>query len=519
MSDAITVIELNEEAVPGVSLVSNARRSRGASAEFGKLRFWGKRMNQSCKLLVPIVCFVLWTASAQHTQAQAMNGLIEGVVRARNGSVLSGVTVGIRNRDNGSTRSLRTNNTGRYRAPLLPLGTYEILAEREGYAATRQSGIALDLGQTLSVNFTMSPAASLEGAGLVSPMPLVDERKHPSASVNKTFLQNLPLYGRKFMDLGIMVPGATEFGDRDTSATGDFAGVNHFYSNALVDGVDAYQAWSNFPKGKFLVPFEFSENAIREFQVLHGNFNAEFGRSGGGLINVVTKSGTNEWHGNGSYLLSDSGMNATPRFAFTKPKSRQHQFDVSAGGPVARDRFFVFTNYDQMIRRDPMIVTPGTALDGFDSTLAAITTPDERQRFIQARDFVHSLTGDFDRDIDQYTYLFKTDWNLSAAHSLSARFNYQHLDATNVPENGFNTPIISGTSVSNNGSVDVTNTSVALQWSAVCTPQLIGEARLHYTVGTEDQIPNAMGRRCASEACPPVLRTAVATYFRRRCGK
>ena len=451
-------------------------------------------MNAFYRLLPVAFCCLLLVALPRYARSQAMNGIIEGTVRSQGGPVLSGVNVGIRNQENGSTRSLRTDASGRYRAVLLPLGNYEILAGLQGYATTQQTGITLEVGQTATVNFTLRMVGTPETVNVTTRMPLIDaDQKQPSTTLNRNFVQNLPLYGRKFMDLGILVPGATEFGDRDTSATGDFAGVNHFYSNALVDGVDAYQAWSNLPKGKFLVPFEFSESAIGEFQVLNGNFNAEFGRSAGGMINVVTKSGTNSWHGDGSYLFSDSGLNSTPRFAATKPKTRQHQFGVSVGGPLIRDRLFLFSNYDQTVRRDPLIVTSGTALTGFDSTLATITNPAEQTRFIQARDFVVSQTGNFDRDIDQYTYLARFDWRLNSAHSLSARLNFQHLDATNVPENGFNTPVISGMAVTNNGTVAVTNTSLALQWTTLLSPQIVNEARLHYTVGTEDQLPNGEG--------------------------
>src|SRR5262249_26444313 len=159
-------------------------------------------------------------------------------------------------------------------------------------------------------------------------------------------------------------------------------GVNHFYANGLVDGVDAYQAWSNLPKAKFLVPYEFSQSAIREFQVMPGNFDAEFGHSAGGLVNVATKSGTNRWHGDISYFFGDSALDAAPRFAATKPKTRDQLVSGSIGGPLVRDRLFIFGGADLQRRTEPMIVTFGTVLDGFDTTLASITNPDERQRLL-----------------------------------------------------------------------------------------------------------------------------------------
>src|SRR6266850_3411423 len=333
------------------------------------------------------ICFILTgffliaAAGPLHAQSQAMNGVIEGTIRAENGPAVAGVSVGLRNQDNGVVRRLQTDSGGRYRAPLRPLGNYEITAEREGFIAYRQSGISLGIGQTLTINVILRRTLSAEPISVITASPLIEsDRKQPGTTINRKFVESLPLYGRKFMDLGVMVPGATEFGDRDTSATADFAGVNHFYSNAIIDGTNSYQAWSGLPNGKFVVPFEFSQNAIQEFQILNGNFTAEFGRSAGGLINVVTKSGTNRMHGDASYLFSDSSMNATPRFALRKPKTRQHQFTGSLGGPLVADKLFLFGNYDQQPRREPMIVIPGTVLDGFDGTLASITNPDEQQR-------------------------------------------------------------------------------------------------------------------------------------------
>src|SRR6266704_909093 len=387
-----------------------------------------------------LFCFVAAFGSLSATslpgQSEATKGVIEGIVRSENGFVLPAVSVTITNQDDGTQRRVQTDMLGRCRSPSLSLGNYQIAAERAGFITTRQSGIVLQIAQTLNLSFTLKQASG-EAVTVVVRQPVVElDRKQPSTTLNRRFVDNLPIRSRKFLDLGVLVPGATEFGERDTNATADLSGVNHSYTSELVDGTDAYQAWSNLPKAKFLVPFEFSQSAVREFQVLAGNFNAEFGRSAGGLVNVVTRSGTNEWHGEGSYFLSDAAFNAKPRFAATKPKTREHLFGASLGGPFVKDRFFIFGDYSQQIRTEPLIVTSGTVLDGFDATLASITSPDEQQRFLRARDRVRSLTGDFTRDIDHYTGLIRGDWHPTSIHAISARFNYQNLHATNVPENG-----------------------------------------------------------------------------------
>jgi hypothetical protein len=443
--------------------------------------------------LVFILAAFCFLPASLEAQSEATKGVIEGTVRGENGSPLPGVAVTIINQENGTQRRIQTDMLGRYRSPSLPLGSYQIEAGRSGFLTTRQNGIVLQIAQTLNVSFVLKQAPG-DAVTVLARQPVVElDRKQPSTTMNSRFVDNLPVRSRKFLDLGVLVPGATEFGERDTSATADFSGVNHFYSNGLVDGTDAYQAWTNLPKAKFLVPFEFSQSAVREFQVLAGNFNAEFGRSGGGLVNVVTKSGTNNWHGEAFYFISDSALNATPRFAATKPDTRDQLFGGSLGGPLVKDRFFVFGDLSKQIRSEPLVVTSGTVLDGYDTTLASITDPQERQRFIQAGDFVRSLTGVFSRDIDQYTGLIRGDWHPNSTHAISSRFNYQNLNATNVPENGFTTPIVTGMAISNNGRVEVDNGSFSTQWTASISPTIVNEARMQYAPSTEDTIANAPG--------------------------
>jgi hypothetical protein len=444
-------------------------------------------------LIFLLAGFCLLSTPSLQGQSQATRGVIEGIVRSETGTPLQGVSLTITNQDDGTQRRIQTDMLGRYRSPSLPLGNYQIAAEQAGFITTRQSGIVLQIAQTLNVSFVLKQATG-DAVTVVARQPVLElDRKQPSTTLNRRFVDNLPIRSRKFLDLGVLVPGATEFGDRDTSATADFSGVNHFYADGLVDGTDAYQAWSNLPKAKFLVPFEFSQSAVREFQVLTGNFNAEFGRSAGGLVNVVTRSGTNDWHGEAFYFFSDSAMNAKPRFAATKPQTRDHLFGGSVGGPISKDRLFMFGDFSRQLRREPLIVTPGTVLDGFDATLASITSPDEQQRFIAARNLVSSLTGDFTRDINQYTGLLRGDWHPNSNHSISARFNYQDLHATNVPENGFTTPIVTGMAISNNGRVAVDNGSLSMQWTATISPTLLNELRVQFAPGTEKQIPNAEG--------------------------
>src|SRR5262245_31773655 len=131
-------------------------------------------MKRLWKFVAGSILGLMVASTGLHAQSHATNGVIEGIIRAQNGPALSGVSVGFRNQDNGAVRSLQTDKSGRYRATLLPLGNYEIRAEREGYATIRQTGIALQLGETLVVNFVMPPALSPQPVSLLLKPPPVD---------------------------------------------------------------------------------------------------------------------------------------------------------------------------------------------------------------------------------------------------------------------------------------------------------------------------------------------------------
>ena len=427
-------------------------------------------------------------------QSQAINGTIQGAIRDDRGVALARAAIVIRNLDTGTQRKLVTDARGRYRAPLLPLGSYEISAGLDGFATARRAGIVLEIAQTLNVDFILKPASAGQNQDLLAKASFVEtERKQPSTTLNERFVNNLPLSGRKFLDLGVMVPGATEFGERDSSATADFAGVSHFFSSLLVDGTEAYQAWTQLPRGRFVAPFEFSQDAVREFQVLNSSFTAEFGRSAGGLMNVITKSGANQWHGDAFYFMTGSRLNATPRFVTTEPDTLQQQFGGALGGPIRRDKVFFFTSYDQQVRTEPIVVTSGTVLNGFDTALRSITDAEERQKFLEAGDFIRSLTGDFSRSVDQFTLLGKTDWQVTQNHNLSVRFNHHNFKATNLPQVEFGIPIVIGTALSNAGRATIKNNSLVLQFSSVLSSQVLNEARFQFAAGDEQAVPNGEG--------------------------
>jgi outer membrane receptor protein involved in Fe transport len=177
--------------------------------------------------------------------------------------------------------------------------------------------------------------------------------------IDERAILNLPLNGRRFTDLVLLTPGATQDPrGQNSSQNGDlsFGGVRGFQTNYLVDGGDNNNAFFAQARGRYRAPYQFSNEVVQEFRVSRNSVSAESGRAGGAVVNVVTKSGTNKFHGTGFYYLRDSSFNARSASLDIKPYDRQQQFGFTFGGPVKRNRAFFFAVYDQHVFHQPTVV-------------------------------------------------------------------------------------------------------------------------------------------------------------------
>ena len=241
---------------------------------------------------------------------QSATATIEGVVTDPNSALVVGAKVIARNVDTGFTREITTNENGLYRLTALPPGTYEIIATASGFAENKYGTITLNVGQKLNADLMLRVNVS-ETINITDTAPLVETtRTQVSASVNERAVRELPVNGRNFLDFVTLTPGVV----RDTR-TGDlsFGGQRGTLNSIQIDGVDNNnlffgQALGRTGSGR--APYQFSQDAVQEFQVNTNTFSAEFGRAAGGAINVVTKSDTNEFHGSAFDFYRDRALNA-----------------------------------------------------------------------------------------------------------------------------------------------------------------------------------------------------------------
>ena len=296
-------------------------------------------------------------------QARSSSADITGVVHDPGKSVVRGATVTATNLATGLTRSGVSDSDGVYRVPLLPPGDYEVKIEINGFNSQIKRGVMLTVGQTLTLNFDITLGGPKESLVIDTDDPLVEpERTHQSSTITQRPINNLPINGRNFLDFARLTPGVVEESPTITSVQAQalttsglsFAGQNGRANSLLIDGVDNNDTSSNGVRPTI------SQEAVSEFQINRSGYNAEFGRAIGGVINLVSKSGTNKFHGNVYNYFRNERLDARNAFATAQrrdPPFKRNQPGFTFGGPIRRDKTFFFTAYEGLIRRESAFTT------------------------------------------------------------------------------------------------------------------------------------------------------------------
>ena len=328
------------------------------------------------------------TAGAQAT------GAISGIATDESGAVLPGVTVEVVSESTSATRNAVTGPDGFYSVPLVPPGRYKLTATLSGFRPFTRDGITVRVSDTARVDFKMAVGSMSEQVTITGEAPLV-ETAHATLGIviDEKNVVELPLNGRNFTQLGNLIPGviappATLGGQAGDATPGGFGnvtggfnvnGMRNQSNNFLLDGASNNDT---FNTGFILRP---PPEAIQEFKILTHSFGAEYGRNAGSVVNVVTKSGSNELHGAGWEFNRDDSFEARNFFAPAdqpKPKLQQNQFGASVGGPFVRNRLFGFGYYDGYRR------TRGTT-----TTVTVLTEAQRAGNFAGSAAIKDPLTG------------------------------------------------------------------------------------------------------------------------------
>src|SRR5262245_7726031 len=397
-------------------------------------------------LLTVIVALAGTRAAA--AQSQITTGVIDGTVVDSSGGVLPGVDVEVRNVDTNLTRSLVTDRDGRFVAPQLPAGRYTVTLQLAGFARLVEENVLVTVGQTVRLTQTLKVSSISETVTVTSSAETVDTARTAVANtLDETTISTTPILGRKFEDLLTLTPGVSIVQGPDGDEI-NIAGQRGIFNNISLDGGDYTNGFFGEQVGGQRAAIDITLEAVKEFQVIASGATAEFGHTAGGVINVITKSGTNAVNGSLFYYQRLEGLTANTSDGKPLTDFHREQFGGTVGGPVVKDKafyFFALEGVRENLQRANLSEPIGTPCPVSAPTLGAnaslIATSGDCQRLALLNFFKTARNQDDGQpvlhEINNNALLGKADWNLSPPHTLSASYNF---DYSKNPNQTFDVP-------------------------------------------------------------------------------
>src|SRR5581483_4205193 len=289
-----------------------------------------------------LAALILAVSISAFPQSQITTGVIQGTVTDPTGAIVVGANVQVTNQDTKFTRSQPTNADGRFAFLALPPGPYTATVSAGGFATMDQKGITLTVGQTLSLNLQMKVATGSEHIEVTAASATVETTANEqSSTLNGLTVGTTPILGRKFEDLLTLTPGVaiTQGPDGDEI---NFSGQRGIFNNISLDGGDYNNGFFGEQVGGQRAAIDITLDAVKEFQVIANGAPAEFGRTAGGVVNVITKSGTNDMHGDAFYYQRTEALTGTLSDGTTLDNFHREQFGGTLGGPITPNKVFYF---------------------------------------------------------------------------------------------------------------------------------------------------------------------------------
>ena len=419
-------------------------------------------------------------ASTAHAQVAAGLGGLTGVVTDASGSTVPNADVSIDNERLGIHRKITTGNGGLFNAPaLVPSTGYSVTVNASGFAKFENRNITVLVGQDVSIRAALGLQTAAVSIDVQDAAPITEDKIDVSQNVTQTQIDNLPINGRRVDSFVLLTPTVVPDGTFGLLSFRGISGGNTF----MTDGNDTTETFYGENAGRTRVPTQISQDAVQEFQVLSSAYSAEYGRATGGVVNTVTRSGTNSLSGTAFWFFRNRTLDARDPFALINPKESRHQFGGSIGGPIVKNRLFFFLNTEEQLRQFPLtssIISPA-AIDANSRTfigcgVASATAPAATPA--QCAAINGTLTrffGVLPRSGDQQTALGKIDWRPNDHNSVSFSFNYEHFNSPNGIQTG--AVVTSGGALNSNGIDDVQVRYGRAQWTFVPTGNIVNEAR------------------------------------------
>jgi hypothetical protein len=384
---------------------------------------------------------ILLLAPAIAAQTQSTTGDIQGTVQDVNGAVIPGANVEIKNVATGINRSLVTDEGGRFVSLALQPGKYSVTVSKQGFATTEDPNVVVTVGKSVNLEFPLKPGG-VEGTVTISASPTVDTVKtEVSTTINEMAVANTPILGRKFEDLLTLTPGVsiTQGPDGDEI---NFSGQRGIFNNVSLDGGDYNNGFFGEQLGGQRAAIDITLEAVKEFQVVATGASAEFGRTAGGIINVITKSGTNDVHGSAFYFQRLEALTANTSDGKSLTDFHREQYGATIGGPIRRNKAFYFLAFEgvrENLSRANLSEPIGTPCSIAAPTILAnealINGSEDCQRLALINFFRTTRNQEeglpVDHKISNHAIFAKTDFELNSANKLAVSYNFDYSENTN----------------------------------------------------------------------------------------
>jgi hypothetical protein len=449
-------------------------------------------------------------------------------------AVIPGVSVTVTEVDTGIAHTYVTNSVGIYVAPFLRPGHYKVGATAPNFGAVEVRDLTLQVGQTLTINLTLSIKSTMTTVEVSGTNTLLDvEQTEVAQVVDTEIIQNLPVNGRNWSDFVLLTPNVVADG---TSGLVSFHGISGLYNQNYVDGANNNQMLFSEARGRSSgAPFVYSLDSIKEFQAEASNYSAEFGQAAGGQVNAITKSGTNNLHGDLFYYLRYPAMNALdpyskwnalynngPSFLLTQPVHQQNEFGGSVGGPVIKDKLFFFLTSDGFRKVGRALYYETNTVSQTPSgsyTSTTVITPTQCPAYFTADPVTHlntvvnpyitstqctaainfllGLQGAPSRFAKETLWFPRVDYQLNQKNLIYANYNFVDFDSTN----GYSpNPTYSNTSASTNGPTSYHERFLIAHWTSTLSSTAVNDLRFQWGRDLETAGANAPGPSIAMGA-------------------
>jgi hypothetical protein len=460
-----------------------------------------------------LAVFCLLLSAGQIFAQSTVTGGIRGTVTDPQRSIVPNATITATNVGTNQTSTVTSDQNGTFVINNLQPGTYSVAVTQSGFGDFSAQSVVVEVGQITTLDATLAVAGQTATVEVTADAPVINTNDNSnSININQTSINELPINGRRASNFVLLTPATVPDGNFGLIS---FRGISGLLNNSTVDGGDNNQAFFSEERGRTRINYVISQASVREFQVNTSNYSAEYGRSAGGVINTVTKSGTNEFHGELFYYNRNNRNGARNPRAFqtvlvngvstlvaAKPVDLREQFGGAIGGPLpflnfgeggpvvssGKDKLFFFFSYDQQKRNFPGLASFSNPnfLNTVNRSLLTsrgLTNAQIDNSLI----FLNSLTGQTPRSGDQTIYLPKIDWQINESSLFSISYNRMRWESPN----GIQTQAVNFRSRSNFGDDLVSVDSVNARLQSTLSPNMLNELRFQYGRDFERQFSSA----------------------------